>query len=825
MSETEVKTPKKKKKRVKWGLAILLLILCVYIAGFGYAAYFLRGMLSDKPELNVTDFISQETSHIYDAHGNVIAEVGDYLRDNITYDQIPDCVIDAFLAVEDARYFSHQGVDIPRFTKIVIDYVRSGSTYSGGSTFTMQLVRNTYFSIEDGENSVERERTMRYKVQQTILALELERYLGKKDILQLYMNKLNFGKYIRGLQKAAQYYFGKNSTELNTSEAALLAGIINLPNLYNPYAYLDYSTERRNEVLDQMLRHGYLTEEEYELEKTVKVEDLLVGEGFISSASSKYQAYVDAVIEEVIDLTGNDPAQIGMEIYTALEPEVQNEIESIEDGSSGISFPNGSMQTGIVAMNNQNGEVVGIGGGRFYSGVRMFNRATMNYKQPGSSIKPVLSYALGFEYLGYSLDEILIDKPTTFPGESRVLSNSNGLYQGDITIKDAVAYSLNTPAVQTLERAEDAIGTEAVISYLQSLGFSKVNEETYNYQFAIGGSTFEVTPLELAGAHSAMINLGVYHKPHTVTKIVTSKGETVMPDTEGRRVISSGSAYLVDQLMENNVSGGYSNFMNVLARDYPVYAKTGTTDWGTSGLEYGIPEGSSKDSWMAASTSKYTNAVWLGWDQAQEGAYFTWDMTSLNIPGRINQRLLDAEEKISPNELGGVSRPEDVIDTVYVYGTYPHVQGDASLSNLVESQVSSAGMENRPSVSASDAAASLSALPQITAKLTGAAVIIRWNTSPAPCSYYRDISLHDYWNDVSMSGACLVDNSWLYSGNYTYYADIYANDQFVTTVSSSTGLYLGTPAAMSGEIKVCGYVTTSGGTSTQACQVAGYLGE
>ncbi|MBE6127655.1 MAG: penicillin-binding protein [Erysipelotrichaceae bacterium] len=817
--------PRKKRRKLRLGAIVLFLILCLYIAAAGYGFFFMKDMLSDKPELNITDFISQETSHIYDAHGNVISEVGDFLRDNITYDQIPDCVIDAFLATEDARFFQHQGVDIPRFTKILIDYARTGSTFSGGSTFTMQLVRNTYFSIEDGENAVERERTLRYKVQQTVLALELERHMGKKDIFMLYLNKLNFGKQIRGIQKAALYYFGKNCTELNTAEAALLAGIINLPNIYNPYANLDYSTERRNEVLDLMVRHGYISEEECQLAKGVKVEDMLVGEGYISSINTKYQAYVDAVIEEVIEMTGEDPARIGMEIYTALEPEIQIEIESIENGSSGISFPNSSMQTGIVAMNNQNGEVVGIGGGRYYSGIRVFNRATMQYKQPGSSIKPVLSYALGFEYLGYSLDEILIDKPTTFPGESRILTNSNGTYQGDVTIKDAVGMSLNTPAVQTLERVEDTIGSEGIISYLQSVGFMKVNEETYNYQFAIGGSTFEVTPMELAGAHAAMINLGVYNKPHTIRKIVTTKGETIIPPSEGTRVLSSGSAWLVDELMENNVSGGYTNFMNILERDYPVYAKTGTTDWGTDGLDYGIPEGASKDSWMVSSTSKYTNAVWLGWDQAQPDAYFTWDMINLDIPGRINQRLLDAEERVSPDDLDGVSRPDDVVDAVYVYGTYPHVQGEEDLENLVETAVSETGLENMPSVSASDAASSAYALPQITAKLTGAAVIIRWNTSPVPCSGARDISLHDYWHDVNMSGACLVDNTGLYSGDYTYYADIYANDQLVTTVSSTNGLYLGTPADMSGEIKVCGYVTTSGGTSDQACRIAGYLGD
>ena len=817
----------KKKKRIKYriGFSILFLVLCIYIAVAGYGLFFLHDMLSDKPDLNITDFISQEKSHIYDANGNVISEVGDFLRDNITYDQIPDCVMDAFLAAEDARFFRHGGVDIPRFTKIVIDYVRSGSTFSGGSTFTMQLVRNTYFSIEDGENSVERERTLRYKVQQTILAFELEKYLGKKDIIQLYINKLNFGKQIRGIQKAAQYYFGKNCTELNTAEAALLAAIINLPNLYNPYEYLEYSTERRNEVLDLMLRHGYITEEECDLAKAVKVEDMLVGEGYISSVNTKYQAYVDAVIEEVIELTGEDPARTGMEIYTALQPEIQTEIESIEGGASGISFPNGSMQTGIVAMNNRNGEIVGIGGGRYYSGIRMFNRATMQYKQPGSSIKPILSYGLAFEYLGYSLDEVLIDKPTTFPGESRILSNANGTYQGDVSIMDAVANSLNTPAVQVLERVQDVIGEEAVVQYLRSAGFERVSMETYDYQYAIGGSTFEVTPCELAGAHGMLINLGVYNKPHTVTKIITTKGQTIIPDYEGSRVLSAGSAYLADRLMQNNVEGGYSNFMNVLQRSYPVYAKTGTTDWGDSGLSYGIPEGAAKDSWMVSSTSKYTNAVWLGWDTASSEAYFTTEMIMLNIPGRINQILLDCEERVSPAELGGVAEPSDIRNEVYVYGTYPHVQGDESAGNLIESKVSETGYSHVPSVSMEDCASGKSALPQLTAKLTGAAVIIRWNTSPPPCSWYRDISLHDYWHDVSMSGACLVDNTWLYSGNYTYYADIYANDQYVTTVSSSNGLYLGTPAAMSGEIKVCGYVTTAGGTSDQACQVAGYLGE
>lgn len=805
---------------------MLALVFTLYMTAGLIGGVFAARMLKGVPDFDVHDFISQETTQIYDARGNLVQELGTYLRDNIEYNACPDCLIDAFLSVEDSRFFTHKGLDIPRFTKIVIDYVKYHDASSGGSTFTMQLVRNTYFSIEDASGSVERERTLSYKVQQIYLSTKLERYMGKKEIFQLYINKINFGKNIRGVQMASRYYFGKDCTDLNTSEAALLAGIVNLPNYYNPYVNIDFATERRNTVLDMMLRHGYLKQEEYELARSVKVEDQLAGENSVILQEGNYQDYIDAVLNEAERITGNDPYYTGMQIYTALEPSVQSAIESVERQTSGIAFVNDLQQIGIVSMNNRTGEVVGIGGGRNYYGVRLYNRATSAYIQSGSVIKPALSYALGFEYLGYAWDEILVDRPWTLPGESRVLVNATGDYSGDVSIQYALAKSLNIPAIRTLQDVQDKIGKEEVIKYMQSIGFDRADEDTYTVLSSIGADSFTVTPMQMAGAHAMLINLGTYIEPHTINKIITSSGEIIEVNGNPTRTLSSGSAYLVDRLMQNNVECGIYNYMDILARSYPVYAKTGTTDWGHAGEPYGIPYGRPKDAWMAASTSVFTNVVWLGWDEAVAGGHTYFDDEDYwkNIPGRINQLLLDTEEGLHPDQIYGVQQPEDVQTIQYVYGTYPHISSDGSLPNTISSLVSAEGLKNTPLVSVSEYADVNTQFKGISSFIYEGNLYIQWNMREVPCSGYRDISLHNMFKDKSMFGACAVDNTWTGVNGYnSYSADVYVNDTVVNSVSGTGyGIYSGALGSVSGEIKVCGRVTdSSGNVSADACKVLG----
>ncbi len=826
----EIKKRQHKNTGYKIGTTILILILIVYIVIASVGLTIASQMVESAPELDLTDFVSEESSQIYDDSGELITEVGVYLRENITYNECPESLVDAFLSIEDSRFFTHFGFDIPRFTKAILENLKNHNFGQGGSTFTMQLVKNTYFTVDAGDESTERKKSIEYKVQQIYLAIKLETEISKKQVFQLFMNRLNFGGNIRGVQKASLYYFGKECTELNLSESALLAGIINLPNGYNPYYHLDAATERRNEVLNMMCYHGYITEEERDLAKTIKVEDQLIGENRLQSSDSKYQSYIDVALSEAQKLTGKDPTVTGMKIYTNLNQTIQTEIDAIQNGETTVTFPDDLMQVAIVAMDNSTGAIVGIGGGRNYDGARLLNRATMNYKQPGSSVKPVLSYALAFEYLGYSLDEILMDKPITYPYESMVLVNSNGQYQGDVKITDALAKSLNIPAILTLEKVVEKVGKEKVAAYMQAIGFSRVTADNFHLSFAIGGTWFETTVVELAGAYSMIMNGGVYNEPHTISKVVLSTGEEYYPENQNKNVLSSGSAYLTTVLMENNVSGPYFNWMQILKRNYPVYAKTGTSDWGNDGVQYGIPVGAMKDKWMASNTSKYTNVVWVGYDMAVSGkqTYFNDYKQNLNIPGNINKLLLDVEEEVLGYEPEGVTKPSDLEEITYVYGTYPHVRADdGSSGSLITSTVSKAGLESQPLVSAdeyreyveehADTTFGLSAHYDQYSNLT-----VSWSTNSYTCSDgQKNISLHDGKNDIDAWGACLVDLSWLTGGSSSgsYWATVYVDDSPVASISSDNGYYSGWAADLWGTVKVCG---GSSATDQTACTVATY---
>ena len=651
--------------------------------------------------------------------------------------------------------------------------------------------------------------------------MELETKMDKKEIFALYINKVNFGDRIRGVQKAAQYYFGKNVSDLSLSESAMLAGIVNLPNRYNPYYYLDYATTRRNQVLSLMVTHGYISQQEYDLASSIRVEDLLSGGKNMNTENMQFAEYTDVVLQEALALTGKDPVLHGMEIHTALNRTVQNTIESIEDGSYGISFSNDTMQTAIISIDNTNGEIIGIGGGRNYNGGAMLlNRATSMYKQPGSTIKPVLSYALAFEYLGYSLDEILIDRPISFPAEERVLVNANGKYAGEVTLKDAVAKSLNIPAILTLEKVTSKIGGQAVVDYMHSIGLSTASNENFHMSYAIGGNLLEATVLEMAGAHAAIINHGVYNKPHTIRRIVTSSGQEYSPDGLNVQVLSSGSAWLTAQLMKNNVDVGNQlyNYMGVLQKDYPVYAKTGTTDWGEDGLQYGIPVGVMKDKWMIASTSNYTNAVWLGWDKAVAGGYtyFTSWMDQQNITGQINLALINAQETIPTASVAGVPRPDDVTDVTYQKGTWPHVTSTSSY-NSITSQVSVTGLSNMPSIDSTNALQSLSA------SVYNNILYITWGGKKGCGGGSIDISLKD-GNRIRESayGACLANTYSAYPYNTKYYADVYIDDALYYSVTSDDGTYNGYSQMPEGStIKVCGWIRKNGKVTNTQCVTAG----
>lgn len=664
------------------------------------AGTYLIQVSSNAPTLIPNDFIEQDSSKIYDAQGELIADIGQQIRENVRYEDLPQMTIDAFVAIEDSRFFEHNGFDLPRFVKAMLENVKTLSFSQGGSTFTMQLVKGTYFETEETlapRNGIE---GINRKIQEISLALEAERIIDKPRILEMYLNRINFGVpgNKRGIQTAAQYYFGKEVTQLNLVESALLAGVINAPNAYNPLRNPDLAKQRTDIVLDLMVYHGYITEEEAVLAKSVPIENIVMGAEILENPNLlPNQAYVDAVVDEVIALTGQDPVSVSMKIYTSMDRTLQTKIESVLNGEdAGVKWPNEVIQSGIVMMNNQTGEILGIGGGRNYEGERLFNRATDMYRQPGSSAKLILTYPLAFEYLGWSTQHILEDRPIIYAGTDVVIKNFDNVYRGDVTVAQAIGSSLNIPAIETISAVVNAIGVDKTIAYLNSIGFTSVTKENFDLGYGIGGSNFTASPLQMAGAYSAMINEGNYLQPHTVLKIEFADGsETLLPTYTETKALSTEAAYITSAMMEQDVSGPYRNFMQVLRRNFPVYAKTGTSDWGDTGVEFGIPKGAAKDKWMIVSTNTITTAVWVGYDKAvaDQISYLDQTQINLNLPGKINNTLLNTLVTVIPKPTA-IARPEAVLDMTHVKGVYPYASvtettpAELIVSGLVKAEFS-----------------------------------------------------------------------------------------------------------------------------------------
>lgn len=821
--EKRRKQRKRLRRRKIWTAIFLIgIVLEMIVASVGL--YTIYGMAKDKPDLSVDDFFSSESSHIYDKDGNQIADVGTTLRENVTYDEIPECVIDAFLSVEDSRFFEHDGFDLPRFTKSVFDTVKNkilgNSGVFGGSTFTMQLVKMTYFQNEETGETYNT--TIEYKVQQIALAKELEPLSNKKSIFEMYLNRMNFGGTgnIRGIQKAAQYYYGKDVSELTLAEAAMLAGVINAPTYYDPHNYLDYATSRRNTVLDLMKRHGYITAEECKLAKAVKVEDTLIDPDTDQTGSYDYQAYIDTVIKEATELTGQDPLSVAMDIYTCMDPEVQSVVDGIQRGDyEEVAYPDDLMEIGIVAENNQTGEIVAIGGGRNYGrgGSMLLNHATDQYKQPGSSVKPFLDYALAFEYLGWATDHVVTDKPITYAGTDVIIKNANGQYHGQVTLSYAIAASLNTPAIQALQEVIDTVGYDTVTSYLTSLGFSQVSAENFDLGFAIGGSNFTCSVVELAAAHAIIMNGGNYITPHTITKIVYRSGtnEPVEPQYTGTSVLSEQAAWLTAQLMHETIYGGVYNYLQILERSYPTFGKTGTSDWGDEGLQYNIPQGSSKDKWMVCETTQYTIATWVGYEKGEkdQGTYFDTAKSNLNIPGNICSLVLDAcTGDDIPSDL---TMPEGISQITHIKGTFPYA---SPIEGMSEEWISTGYVKSEyAQLVDAEASEDIEELTSFIAGITDSGTL-SYTFTPYPDSSKlsisedntMDISLYDADGNMLYEayGTKLFDYSWIY-GPIRYKIRLTQNGEVKQELVLETD---------TGEAEV----TLNPDTDTEACGYYGY---
>lgn len=813
MTQKKSKKVKSPKRKFTFGFSITILsiitsaLLVTGLLGGAVATLIVTDILEQTPKLNIQDFVNPDSSKIYDADGNVIADIGRNLRENVTYENLPQSIIDAFVAVEDSRFFVHNGFDLPRFIKAFLTNIKSGSFSEGGSTFTMQLIKDTYYTSDTQLAP----RTIDRKFQEINLALQLEKQMSKKRILEMYINNIFYGApNSLGIQTASRYYFGKDISEINLSEAAYLAGVVNAPTRYNAYNNLEGATNRRNAVLNLMLRHGYISKLEHQIAKDIKLEDLLVGTSHEYGEAKPYQAYIDAVIMETIELTGKDPYLYPMNIYTHMNQEVQATMDAISNDEL-IDFQDDIMQMAAISMDHRTGAIIAVSGGRDYTGQRVLNRALSSYKQPGSAIKPILSYALGFEYLGLSTSHVIRDEPIVYRGTNIVLKNSSSGYLGDISIKRAFGLSRNIPAVKLIEQIADTIGTGRIKEYMNTIGFEHVKDKNFEFGYALGG--FEASVYEMTGAFGTLFNQGVYIKPHFISRIDFKDGsEPLIPSYSSTRALSSEAAYLSLQLMEDAVSGGYPNLMSMLKKSYPVYAKTGTSDWGDEGLRYGIPQGVAKDHWLAAGTSKYVNVLWMGFDYAEKGlkTYSTLSWINANVKGKMINELLKTQEAIENRDFGAIPRPAGVVDITHILGSYPYanvIEGmnpelitsgliKREFANLVDFQVDIPetlnGMEARVTKSGNtnNVTITLSEYPTPS------------NMVVAPTSLEMELQVGN--RVVRATGSRMFDPSWIY-GAIKYGASVKVNNNTLVELSPSNSFEISFDGNIESNVEVCGF--------------------
>lgn len=805
MTIKKVKKKKKINKTNLWAIIVSIFAMLAFICLI-VGVLVLASLLRDKPTLNLQDFEQQESSVIYDQNGDEVANLGSVIRQNVEYTELPNCVVDAFVAIEDSRFFEHNGFDLPRFTKAIIENLKTMSFGQGGSTFTMQLVKNTYFTNDDTGEEASRSGAsgIRRKVQEIALALELEKYEPKQFIFESYLNKLNYGgdRNIRGIQKAAQYYFSKDVSELNINEAAFLAGVVNAPYYYSPFTqdsdgtyHLAEAQEREEEVLYQMYHHGYISKAEYELALSVQVADLLKDPYSTSNEEENgipYQAYVDAVVNEAIELTGLDPYTTTMHIYTYMNKDIQEAMDDIQGQGKDdyLAFPDDYVECASVCIDNSTGQVVGILGGRNYSngGQLLLNHATEQYKQPGSSIKPILDYCLAFENLGWATDHVLQDVPMYMDStKQNLVYNFSGTYTGDVTLKEAVGNSINTCAIQTLQQVLDKMKYEYVVNYTQSLGY-KFTLDKFNVQYGVGGSTCEVTPLQHAAAYAAIMNGGVYNAPHTIARIEFTNGKSpITPVYESTKVISEQAAFLTTELMKSNVES-YGGSYDVVKNDtYQVYGKTGTTDWaGDDGKPYGIPAGANKDAWLIAATSEYTTATWVGYEKAVKGqpSYITNDYYYTRPQAKIAHTILDACYEYGDTKPTKITQPTGISSITHIIGTWPYastkvdgVELDPSLitTGLIKSDAVKLVTLSAPTIEAEPTGSTAT----LSGETTSSPILsLNWKSYPNAAATgnreaVKDTSLKSATGEVivAATGRVLFDKSWIYGG-IKYKADI-----------------------------------------------------
>ena len=586
-------------------ICLLTVFIAAIMVGGGLFLYY----VSKAPALSESKLVATTSSKIYDSKNELIADLGSERRVNAQANEIPTELVNAIVSIEDHRFFSHRGVDTIRILGASLRNLRGGGGLQGGSTLTQQLIKLTYFSTSTSDQTLSR------KAQEAWLAVQLEQKATKQEILTYYINKVYMSNGNYGMQTAAQNYYGKDLKDLSLPQLALLAGMPQAPNQYDPYSHPEAAQERRDLVLSEMKSQGYISAEQYE-----KAINTPITDGLQSLRSgNNYPAYMDNYLKEVIDQveqeTGYNLLTTGMEVYTNVDPAVQQRLWDIYNTDEYVNYPDDELQVASTIVDVTNGKVIAQLGARHQSSNVSFgmNQAVETNRDWGSTMKPITDYAPALEYDIYdSTASVVHDVPYNYPGTNTPVYNWDKSYFGNITLQYALQQSRNVTAVETLNK----VGLDRAKTFLNGLG---IDYPDMHYANAISSNTTEsnkkygASSEKMAAAYAAFANGGIYHKPMYINKIIFSDGSSKEFSDPGTRAMKETTAYMMTEMMKTVLT--YGTGRGAYLSWLPQAGKTGTSNYTDDEIEKYIKNSGyvAPDEMFVGYTRKYSMAVWTGY--------------------------------------------------------------------------------------------------------------------------------------------------------------------------------------------------------------------
>lgn len=706
----------KRKVSKKKKMILNILIICV-IAFASLMAVFFAYVIVKAPKFDPNNLKFTQMSELYDTDGNIITKMGNENRTEISYDDLPEVLIDAIIATEDSKFFQHNGFDLARFMKASM-YQLVGKNGGGASTLTMQIAKNNYTSTESkGFEGITRKFTDIY-----LSIFKIERKYTKKEILEFYVNDSYLGNGAYGVEQASLNYFGKSVSELNLAEASFIAGLFQSPTYYNPYNYPERAEGRRKTVLYLMQRHGYITEEEKEIAENSPITSY-IKKTQTSGTYSEYQGYIDTVVEELENEYDLNPYTTPLKIYTAMNKSKQDFVNKVMNGEA-WKWENENAQAGVVMTDSSSGEVLAVGAGRNKNSERSYNFATMTNKQIGSTAKPIFDYGPAVEYLGWGTVNYIDDTPTTYSDGTKI-SNSDGGYKGRLPLYQALGLSRNITALKTFQQVSKEAGNDKILKFASSLGITpevdkngKIHEAHSIGSFT--GSTKKGesrnSPMTMAGAYQAFSNGGYYIKPHTIKKFVyKDTDEVVETKATKTRVMNDSTAYIINYSLNWSATEGLAKSAAGIS-GVQTAAKTGTSNFDeATRKKFRLSSKAVNDLWVCGYTPKQTITFWYGYADIRKGhsttsSWSTRDKFYRNLADNLFDKDGSSFERPSSIEEVSVVRNSIPLKKALYGGVVGYFRKGTGPDETGTEQV-----EQLPSVSG------------VTSSISGNTVHLKWN--------------------------------------------------------------------------------------------------